>query len=272
MLVASRKRMIGCSIALAMIVGLVTTLGPSAPSAGAAARTMEPEEIELWDFCKVNQRRVANDIPPLELDKSLRGSSRGWSQHMADVSQSRGQAVVFHQIPLPAGVNGENVAVRTAGDWQGLDTAWDASALHRANRMNPAFKSMGMGADYRTVGGFKFVWGTERFSTATTSDPQPDCDGVVAGRPTKPKNVDADAADNAARVSWDVPDYRGFSTISEYHVKCERKDRTRWAHSKDLRALVEGLRAGETYWCSVQAENSQGRGQWSAKDRVVPTK
>jgi uncharacterized protein YkwD len=120
----------------------------------ALGAACSPEERSA--FGSVNTLRSANHLPALEWNEGAYEKAADWSRHMADEGRLSHSNLADG---LPAGWRtvGENVAYASSVDSAMQTLA--SSPPHRANLLNPAFRSVAIGVAVRDGK----VWVTEVF-------------------------------------------------------------------------------------------------------------
>jgi uncharacterized protein YkwD len=119
-----------------------------------ASGACSPQEEEA--FKSVNALREANHLRWLDWNEGAYQKAVDWSTHMADEGQLS-HSVLREDVPPGWNVLGENVAY--AGSVAQAMATLEASPPHRANLLNPAFKSIAIGIVERDGR----VWVTEVF-------------------------------------------------------------------------------------------------------------
>ena len=130
---------------LLVIAGLAIVLASSACT---------PQEEDA--FRAVNTLRAVNGLRFLDWNESAYDKAVAWSSHMADEGRLS-HSTLAEGVPAGWRVLGENVAV--AGSVAQAMRALETSPPHRANLLNPAFKSIAIGVIERDGR----VWVTEVF-------------------------------------------------------------------------------------------------------------
>ena len=111
-------------------------------------------------------------------------------------------------------------------------------------------------------------------NTDGESDPStPSNDVTPAGRPAAPTDVDAEAGDTEAVLSWTVPDDNG-AAITDYVVEYSDDNGLSWnlfadSVSTDTSVTVTGLTNGTPYLFQVAAVNSVDTGDYSLPSSAV---
>jgi uncharacterized protein YkwD len=155
----------------------------AAPGAATAAPGClhEDTRVATWNrdgvegalLCLTNVYRVRQGLPPYTADTRLDRAARGHSQYMYETGDfshyprtgttptSRAAAAGY-----PAGsAIGENIAYNMIGTARELLTQWWASEGHRANLLNPAAFTVGMGVADCVCQGMGGITGTQMFSS-----------------------------------------------------------------------------------------------------------
>ena len=107
-------------------------------------------------FQAINRLRGQNHIAALRWNEEVYPKAVAWSNHMADQGRLS-HSTLSDGVPAGWTTLGENVAY--ASTMSGAIAALEASAPHRANMLNPAFKTVAVGAVTRNGK----VWVTEVF-------------------------------------------------------------------------------------------------------------
>lgn len=145
-------------------LALAATLGLVGLTSDAAVASAGPDTgaDELTIVAKINAERAAAGLAPLVVDGRLFDSARAWSAAQAAAGDLSHDASFFG-AGRPAGVGAvaENVAYNVSADL--VHERLMASPAHRANILNPAFTSVGVG-EVVAADGRIFV--TERFAQA----------------------------------------------------------------------------------------------------------
>jgi uncharacterized protein YkwD len=119
-----------------------------------AAGACSPEEETA--FRSVNALRDAHDLRWLDWNEDAHAKAVAWSAHMADEGRLSHSNLRQGMTTNPR-IVGENVAY--AGSVEQAMAVLEASPPHRANLLNPAFTSIGIGVVERDGR----VWVTEVF-------------------------------------------------------------------------------------------------------------
>jgi uncharacterized protein YkwD len=167
-----------------LVLALVATAcGLAAPGAAPAAPGCLHEDTRLavWNrdgvedalLCLTNVYRARQGLPPYTSDTRLDRAARAHSQYMYETGDfshypktgttptSRAAAAGY-----PAGSTiGENIAYNTIGTARELLSQWRASEGHRANLLNPAAFTIGMGVAECACHGMGGITGTQMFSS-----------------------------------------------------------------------------------------------------------
>jgi uncharacterized protein YkwD len=104
----------------------------------------------------INALRSQNRLPGLAWNTAVYDKAVAWSNHMADQGRLS-HSVLSDGVPAGWHTLGENVAV--AGTIDRAISTLEGSAPHRANMLNPAFRSTAVGVTVRDGR----VWVTEVF-------------------------------------------------------------------------------------------------------------
>ncbi|MEN3272375.1 MAG: hypothetical protein V7636_1136 [Actinomycetota bacterium] len=131
-----------------LVLGLVALL------VVVASAACSPDENA--GFLAMNHLRQQNHVAPLLWNEEVYPKAVAWSNHMADQGRLS-HSTLSDGVPAGWSTLGENVAY--ASTMAGAISALEASAPHRANMLNPAFKTVSVGAVTRNGK----VWVTEVF-------------------------------------------------------------------------------------------------------------
>jgi uncharacterized protein YkwD len=112
------------------------------------------EEKSAYDA--INTLRSANNLPALSWNSAVYSKAVSWSNHMADEGQLS-HSLLSAGVPAGWTALGENVAV--ADTVEHAIKALEGSPPHRANMLNPSFRSVAVGVADRSGR----VWVTEVF-------------------------------------------------------------------------------------------------------------
>ena len=129
-------------------------LGIAALVIVVAAGACSPDENA--GFQAINHLRSQNHLAQLRWNEEVYPKAVAWSKHMADAGRLS-HSTLSDGVPAGWTTLGENVAY--ADTMAHAIAALEASAPHRANMLNPAFKSVAVGAVTRSG----MVWVTEEF-------------------------------------------------------------------------------------------------------------
>ena len=168
------------SAALVTGIGLVAGIGLDVDPASAAQDTGADE---LTFVALINAERTAAGLAPVAAEGRLFDSARAWSQTQAaagDLSHDDS----FFSVNRPAGAStvAENVAYNASV--QAIHERLMASPGHRANILNPAFTSVGIG-EVEHADGRIFV--TQRFARFTTATAAVTAQPAAKAAPAKAK-------------------------------------------------------------------------------------
>ncbi|MCP9484288.1 MAG: CAP domain-containing protein [Gaiellaceae bacterium MAG52_C11] len=123
----------------------------------AQAATLNTTELGLLEV--VNDVRVANGVPPLEVDHTLVRAARAHTGRMlrADVLSHGSFGPRLGSFGARGPRFGENLAWGTgwSGSARALVRAWLASPGHRANLLRRGFRRIGIGARIGTFAGYR---------------------------------------------------------------------------------------------------------------------
>jgi len=167
--------------------GLVLEVSPASASVDTGS-----DEIALAGM--INAERAAAGLAPLAIDGRLFDSARSWSAVQAAAGDLSHDASFFAgDRPGGAGAVAENVAYNTSAAT--IHARLMQSPAHRANILNPAFNSVGVG-EVVSADGRIFV--TERFARIDASPEAAPKAAVKKAKATKAK-AKAKAKTNKAR-------------------------------------------------------------------------
>ncbi|HEU4676486.1 MAG TPA: CAP domain-containing protein [Motilibacteraceae bacterium] len=93
----------------------------------------------------VNAQRASHGLRPFTLSSCAGRFAQPWADHLATAGALSHQSLTTVLTSCGAHTAGENVGYTTLGA-DDLVARWMASAPHRANILNPAFTSIGLGA------------------------------------------------------------------------------------------------------------------------------
>ncbi|MGN6243003.1 MAG: CAP domain-containing protein [Motilibacteraceae bacterium] len=93
----------------------------------------------------VNAQRTSHGLRPFTLSSCAGRYAQPWADHLAAAGALSHQSLTTVMTSCGAHTAGENVGYTTLGA-DDLVARWMASAPHRANILNPAFTSIGLGA------------------------------------------------------------------------------------------------------------------------------
>ena len=143
-------------------VALIASLSP------AAAHATD----NVWDLVEAtNQARRENGVAPLSVNDTLMRSSethardmatRNYFSHWTPEGWDIGLRIYGWGYPRSAGI-GENIAGGQQDPWETV-RAWLASPGHRANLLNPAYRSLGAGHYYQPGSNYTNYW-VEHYGT-----------------------------------------------------------------------------------------------------------
>jgi uncharacterized protein YkwD len=136
-----RPRAEALLVAVTLVVGVLVSGALAAPPARAAAGNVEAAFTN-----KINQARVAHDLPRLVTRGHLVAVARDWAARMA------GQSKLYHNPQLTSDVSnwrwvGENVGY--GPDAASVHVAFMRSPGHRANILDDDYTEVGVGAVVR---------------------------------------------------------------------------------------------------------------------------
>ncbi|SDQ43311.1 CAP domain-containing protein [Quadrisphaera sp. DSM 44207] len=167
--------------AAAALTAPLLLAGPAQAAAPTAPQSAATQAEECRDLANINATRAQHGLAPLKgLQADLTGYARRHAQEMA------AQGRLWHDMAalkaaVPAGWTklGENVALNSRGI-DAIHTAYLASPGHRANILDPAFTTVGIGVWHDSRG---VVFNSEDFGTAPASWPVLDCPAPAATAP-----------------------------------------------------------------------------------------
>jgi uncharacterized protein YkwD len=120
----------------------------------------------VWDLVDaMNQARQENGLAPLQTDQRLLNSSathardmaqRNYFSHFTPEGWDAGLRIYGWGYPRSAGI-GENIAGGHPDPWSVVQ-GWLASPGHRANLLNPAYKTVGAGHYYQPGSTYVNYW------------------------------------------------------------------------------------------------------------------
>ena len=126
-----------------------------ARASGALGAACAPRD-ERAALDAINTLRARNGLPALAWNDAVHTKVEAWSDYMADHGQLS-HSTLSAGVPAGWSTLGENVAV--ASTIGRAIASLEASAPHRANMLNPAFRSAAVGVEERDGR----VWVTELF-------------------------------------------------------------------------------------------------------------
>ena len=135
-----------------------TTILPSINFDGASYPVTNKEDMAWQVLNLVNKERAANGLAPLTMDKKLMATAVGRAAEttvLFDHTRPNGTSC-FTAFPDGIGYAGENIAAGYPSA-SSVVSAWMNSSGHRANILNPNFKSIGIGCVYQSTG-YGYYW------------------------------------------------------------------------------------------------------------------
>ncbi len=173
--IAHRWRLVSRRLSLLLILVLLSAAVPltaSPVSATAQGWTFSAED-EATYVANINAVRAANGLGPLRVDANMTAAARDWTVWMAENETLQHAGDITTGAPSDWLKAGENV-----GRGGSVGAVWDAflnSSTHRANVLDPAYDTVGIGVAWTDDGR---MYTTHRFaSTESGSAP-------VAAAPT----------------------------------------------------------------------------------------
>ena len=138
----------------------------SAALIASLSPTAAPAADNVWDFVEAtNQARLENGLAPLFVNDALMNSSGAHARDMATRNYFSHWTLEGWDAALriygwgysrSAGI-GENIAAGELSPWE-VVRDWLASPGHRANLLNPAFRSLGVGHFYQPGSSYTNYW------------------------------------------------------------------------------------------------------------------
>lgn len=132
----------------------------------AQAGLWVPNSHECAFLREINAYRKKHGVGPLTLSRSLSAAADNHSAYMArtdDVDHTLGkvswsQNIYNYGYPTGVGI-GENVLAGRSSAGGAL-SLWATSAGHKANMLNPQWKTIGIGREVNTGGRYDYYWTT----------------------------------------------------------------------------------------------------------------
>lgn len=133
------------------------------------AAALKAQQAKIVEFEKaINAFRQANGVQPLTFNVGAAADAWDWSKTQARAGGLSHQQDHQRYKPLEGlwGAWGENVAFSSSHSAQAMFTQWKNSPGHRANMLNPAFTTYGIGF---SIDGNGHMYGTTVFYAPQTS-------------------------------------------------------------------------------------------------------
>ncbi len=121
-----------------------TPVAPLAAPLAAPVAAADVQAAEQAILQRTNQLRAAEGRAPLVRDARVDAVAEAWAARMATTGDFRHNPDYSRQIPAGWRAAGENIAMNS-WDPVALYTQWQESPGHRANMVNPAFTTIGIG-------------------------------------------------------------------------------------------------------------------------------
>lgn len=164
-------------------LGVTLGLGALVLEVSPASASVDTGSDEIALAGMINAERAAAGLAPLAVDGRLFDSARSWSAVQAAAGDLSHDASFFAgNRPSGAGAVAENVAYNTSAAT--IHARLMQSPAHRANILNPAFNSVGVG-EVVSADGRIFV--TERFARMDASPEAAPKAAVKKAKATKGK-------------------------------------------------------------------------------------
>jgi uncharacterized protein YkwD len=121
----------------------------------------------------INNYRVQNGAPALQVSATLTAASQWMSQDMASknyldhtdsLGRDPGTRMFAFGYPSDAADWGENIAAGNS-DAQSTFTQWQQSAAHNANMLDASYLALGVGRAYNAASDYGWYWTTDFGST-----------------------------------------------------------------------------------------------------------
>ncbi len=161
------------ALRVALASGIATLAMVPTSLRGASADEANAAKDEAQFVTLINQLRVSKGAPELTVNVELVRVARGWTQKMKAAGELSHNPDLAKQVTADWRKLGENVGVGPSVEV--LEQAFEKSAAHYRNLVDPAFDSVGITIEYDG----EVFWVTEQFMD--TADPKP---APSAGKPT----------------------------------------------------------------------------------------